>query len=222
MDSIYGQYAPQLVVIAEEMRSRIEAAAREEATLQGHTVVEHVRMRVKSEESMREKCRRLSLPETPESALLEIHDAIGVRVVTRFVDDIGRIAARIRTLPGVSVYTEKDYVSQAKSNGYRSYHMVLIVASMYRDVLERSPGLWYCEVQLRTIAMDTWAALEHELSYKQDVVDSRIIAAELKRVADELASCDLSMQTLRTIIRGKPIPPLTSDSSFSVKYENEK
>ena len=204
MDSIYGQHAPQLAAIAEEMRSRIEAAAREEAALQGHTVAEHVRMRVKSEDSMRAKCRRLSLPETPESALLEIHDGIGVRVVTRFVDDIARIAARIRALPGISVYAEKDYVSRAKPNGYRSYHMVLVVASMYRDVLGRSPGLWFCEVQLRTIAMDTWAALEHELSYKQDAVDSRIIAAELKRVADELASCDLSMQTLRTLIRGRP------------------
>ena len=190
MVSIYGVHAPQLATIAEEMRSRIEAAAREEAALQGHTVAEHVRMRVKTEESMREKCRRLSLPETPESALLEIHDSIGVRVVTRFVDDIERIAERIRRLPGVSVYAEKDYIGRAKPNGYRSYHMVLVVASMYRDVLGRSPGLWFCEVQLRTIAMDTWAALEHELHYKQDT-------------AEKLASCDLSMQTLRTLIRGK-------------------
>ena len=203
MDSIYGEHAPRLAAIAEEMRSRIEAAAREEALLQGHTVAEHVRMRVKGEESMREKCRRLSLPETPESALVEVHDAIGVRVVTRFVDDIARVAGRIRRLPGVSVYAEKDYIRRAKPNGYRSYHMVLVVASMYRDVLGRSPGLWFCEVQLRTIAMDTWAALEHELHYKQGAADSRIVAEELKRVADELAACDLSMQTLRTMIRGK-------------------
>ncbi len=203
MESIYGMYAPQLVQVAETFRSRIEAAAREEAQAQGHTVAEHVRMRVKTEESMRAKCRRLGLPETEESALLEIHDAIGIRVVTRFVDDIARIAARIRALPGVSVVQEKDYVRVAKPNGYRSYHMIVTVASMYRDVLGRSPGLWFCEIQLRTIAMDTWAALEHELNYKQDDAGGRLIAAELKRVADELAACDLSMQTLRTLIRGQ-------------------
>ena len=78
--------------------------------------------------------------------------------------------------------------------------MILEVTSPCRDVLGREPGGWYVEVQLRTIAMDTWASLEHELRYKQDVANERLIAQELKRVADELASCDVSMQTIRNLI----------------------
>ena len=72
--------------------------------------------------------------------------------------------------------------------------MILKVASEMRD--------FYAEIQLRTIAMDTWAALEHELKYKKDIEDPALIIEELKRCANELASCDISMQTLRSLIRG--------------------
>ena len=150
---------------------------------------------------MRDKLAREGLAATTENALRAIHDAIGVRIVTRFINDIALIAARLRALPQVRVVREKDYVRDAKPNGYRSYHMILEVTSPFRDVLGREPGGWYVEVQLRTIAMDTWARLEHELKYKQNVGNSRIVDAELKRVADELASCDISMQTLRNLIR---------------------
>ena len=63
-----------------------------------------------------------------------------------------------------------------------------------------TPGIFYVEIQIRTIAMDTWAALEHKLKYKKDIPNQELLVAELKRVADELASCDISMQTIRDII----------------------
>ncbi len=88
---------------------------------------------------------------------------------------------------------EKDYIRRAKPNGYRSYHMILRTQSGY-----------YAEIQLRTISMDTWAALEHHLKYKKNLgghVD--LIVSELKRCADELASTDLSMQTIRDMILEK-------------------
>ena len=94
----------------------------------------------------------------------------------------------------MTVTEEKDYIKNAKPNGYRSYHIILSVASEIRD--------FYAEVQLRTIAMDTWAALEHELKYKRDIAEPELIIEELKRCANELAACDVSMQTLKTLIRG--------------------
>jgi putative GTP pyrophosphokinase len=70
------------------------------------------------------------------------------------------------------------------------------------DVLGRNPGHFFVEIQLRTIAMDSWASLEHQMKYKHEVANQAMIVRELKRCADELASCDVSMQTIRNLIRG--------------------
>ena len=160
-----------------------------EATL-GMDPVEHCLGRVKSEESMREKCRRNSLPETTESALGKLYDAIGVRIVCAFVDDVYTIRDFIVNSGRYEVLKEKDYIRRCKPNGYRSYHMIL-----------RVDGKYHAEIQLRTISMDTWAALEHHLKYKKDIGGRQaLIVNELKRCADELASTDLSMQTIRDMI----------------------
>ena len=144
---------------------------------------------------MREKCRRQNLPETTESALEHIHDAIGIRVVCAFISDVYSVRDHLRTIDKVEVIEEKDYIKQAKPNGYRSLHMIL-----------RYDNKYYVEIQLRTISMDTWAALEHHMRYKKKVSKSdALISAELKRCADELASTDMSMQTIRDLIRSESI-----------------
>ena len=79
--------------------------------------------------------------------------------------------------------------------------MILDVTAPYEDARGRDPGHFFIEIQLRTIAMDSWAALEHEMKYKHEVKNAALISRELKRCADELASCDLSMQTIRNLIR---------------------
>ena len=158
----------------------------------GMDPVEHLIYRVKSEESMREKCVRKGLPQTPESALRVLRDAIGVRVVCAFVSDVYSIRDYLLNLPDCELVEEKDYIRNPKENGYRSYHMIVLVS-----------GSVYAEIQLRTISMDTWAALEHHMHYKKEkTAEDTLITAELKRCADELASTDLSMQTIRDMIRG--------------------
>ena len=144
---------------------------------------------------------RKELEETQKNALHTLTDAIGVRVVCLFVDDVYECVKRIREFPRVSVVTEKDYILDAKSNGYRSYHMIVDVTSDEEDVDGNVPGHYFAEIQLRTIAMDTWAALEHELKYKKNIVNQEMIIQELHRCANDLAACDVSMQTLRKIIR---------------------
>lgn len=162
---------------------------------------EHLRYRLKSEESMVAKLQGRSLPLTAESALRGVRDAVGFRIVCRFVSDIYDNIEHIKALPGITVVEEKDYIRQVKPNGYRSYHMILEAEAPYEDTLGRNPGRFYVEVQLRTIAMDSWAALEHDMRYKHQVDNPELIGRELKRCADELASCDLSMQTIRNLIR---------------------
>ena len=99
------------------------------------------------------------------------------------------------------IFKEKDYINQVKSNGYRSYHLILEVETPYPDCYGKTPGKYFIEVQLRTIAMDSWASLEHQMKYKHEIKNSERIERELKRCADELASCDLTMQTIRNLIQ---------------------
>jgi putative GTP pyrophosphokinase len=191
--SIYGTHRPELERDMAYLEQEIDKIRTDLKASLGMDPVEHCLARIKTEESMREKCRRNNLPETEESALGAIHDAIGLRIVCAFVDDIYAIRDRIRALPDVSVVREKDYIRHAKPNGYRSYHMIL-----------QLPDGYFAEIQLRTISMDTWAALEHHLKYKRDTgPQTDLIIQELKRCADELASTDLSMQTIRDMIQGR-------------------
>lgn len=149
---------------------------------------EHLNGRVKSEASMEEKCTRKHYPFTAHSALREVRDSIGLRVVCNFIDDIYTCIDYIKSWDDVSVYNEKDYITNAKPNGYRSYHMILEITVPDEDVDGNIPGHHFLEVQLRTIAMDTWASLEHEMKYKHQIKNPEMIGKELKRVANELAS----------------------------------
>lgn len=189
-ESIYGSYLPELEKVMRELQESIDKLREEIREETGMDPVEHCLARIKSEESMREKCRRKMLPEDTEVALTQIYDAVGLRVVCAFIDDIYRIRDHLVQQPGTEVVEEKDYIRNVKPNGYRSYHMIL-----------RIHGKFYAEVQLRTISMDTWAALEHHLRYKKQLGgNTSLIESELKRCADELASTDLSMQTIRDMI----------------------
>ena len=194
-DSIYGERLGELNSVMERLLGDIEDIRQDMKNGLGMDPVEHVLGRIKDEDSMREKCRRPGIPETPESALEVIHDAVGIRVVCAFLDDVYAIRDRLRELPGVSIVTEKDYIRNVKPNGYRSLHLILKVEG------ESGGRSCFAEVQLRTISMDTWAALEHHLKYKHDIgKKTALIVGELKRCADELAATDASMQTIRDAV----------------------
>ena len=190
MTGIYGDHLPELNACMEELQERIGQVRLEMKEQLGMDPVEHCLARIKSEESMREKCRRRGLPENEDSALEKIHDAIGLRIVCAFVDDVYAIRDAIAAFPDCEVVEEKDYIRHVKPNGYRSYHLII-----------RFKDSYYVEFQLRTISQDTWAALEHHMKYKKELNrNTKLIVSELKRCADELASTDLSMQAIRDMI----------------------
>ncbi len=200
-EDIYGEYREKLNIIMEDMTGRIAAYSDEYEREHGEKLYEHYSCRIKSDSSMREKCDRMELPQNAHSALTKIKDSIGIRIVCLFIDDIYKNLERIRAFSGCTVFREKDYIQHAKPNGYRSYHIILLVDTPFADAKGRAPGRYFVEIQLRTIAMDTWAALEHELRYKKQIAEAELIAEELKRCANELAACDVSMQTIRNLIR---------------------
>jgi len=188
--SIYGEHKPELEKLLNSILLQVSEIREDMKSQLGIDPVEHCLGRIKSEDSMREKCVRKNLPVTTESALEKIYDAVGVRIVCAFVDDVFTIRDYIVNSGRYEIIEEKDYINNAKPNGYRSYHMILRVG-----------GKYHAEIQLRTISMDTWAALEHHLKYKKKIgARQKLIEEELKRCADELASTDLSMQTIRDMI----------------------
>ncbi len=189
-NSIYGDQILRMQAVLNNIITEIDLF-RESVKAAGlDDPIEHCHGRIKSEESMREKLKKKGLPETTESALNVLHDAIGIRIVCAFIDDVYKTRDYLVGLSDFEVIKEKDYIKEVKPNGYRSYHLIL----RYRD-------MYFVEIQIRTISMDTWAALEHHLKYKKKITgNEQLIVNELKRLADELASTDLSMQTIKNMI----------------------
>ena len=108
------------------------------------------------------------------------------------MDDVYAIRDYLSLRKDIEIVSEKDYIRNVKPNGYRSLHLIV-----------KKDG-YYAEIQLRTISMDTWAALEHHIRYKKNIGgNTALIFEELKRCADELASTDVSMQTIRSMINGE-------------------
>lgn len=153
----------------------------------------YCKSRIKAPESMMQKLQRKGIPTDGRTALAQTHDAVGVRVVCSFLDDVYKVADWLGTRSEFEIVERKDYIAYPKPNGYRSLHLVVAFAFPAGQKL-------LAEIQVRTIAIDFWAALEHQLKYKKQIGHEKTIRSELKRCADEIASVDVSMQTLRDLI----------------------
>ena len=142
--------------------------------------IETIKTRIKSLESILRKMTKLGLPMTMEAVQENIFDIAGVRVICSFIDDIYTIEKYFLDQEDVKLVTRKDYIENPKESGYRSLHLI-IQTPIYTENGKKD---MYVEVQLRTIAMDFWASLEHKLRYKK-----HIRPALLKELAEELESC---------------------------------
>ena len=194
--AFYGAYADELERVQELLISEIQKLLDSISTDSETAVAEHLKCRIKGAEIMKEKLRRKNLPETPENGLKYLSDIVGARVVTHFVGDIYTVLKLIEQDTCWKVQTVKDYIAEAKPNGYRSLHVILNVPFHVGGFDSVN-----VEIQMRTIAMDCWASLEHQLKYKKTIRNTALIVDELKRCADEMASTDLTMQTIRDMIQ---------------------
>ena len=133
--TIYGPYLAYLPLILEDFSNRIKQKNKEVKAETGYKLYEHFSARIKTSKSMTEKCHRKELPVTAQSALKEIRDSIGIRIVCGFVDDIYKIVEIIRNFDDCSIAVEKDYIQNAKPNGYRSYHLIVELSTDFPDCL---------------------------------------------------------------------------------------
>lgn len=192
----YGQYYIPLQNLEQEILQWLRKLVDAYAKQAGETPVEHIRSRIKTAEWMQEKLHKKGFETTADSALANVSDIVGFRLVTHFVGEVYDIVERMKQDGTFRIVKEKDYIANPKPNGYRSYHVILEC-----PFSEAESGTIRVEVQLRTIAMDCWASLEHEMKYKKHIDNVELIERELKRCAGEMASTDLTMQTLRDMIR---------------------
>lgn len=155
--------------------------------------IEYMKSRVKSPNSIMDKLRRKGFEMSIESARKNLNDIAGIRVICSFVGDIYEIAKMLIRQDDITLIEEKDYISNPKPNGYRSLHLVIEVPIFFSDHEE----LVRVEVQIRTIAMDFWASLEHKLYYKTSGEGAVHITQDLKECADLIASTDMRMQDIQ-------------------------
>lgn len=152
-----------------------------------------IKSRLKRLDSIQEKLHRKQLPFDIQTIETHIHDVAGVRVVCAFVEDVYLLAEALLKQDDVMLIEKKDYIANPKPNGYRSLHLIVTVPIF----LEHEKRVMQVEIQLRTIAMDFWASLEHQLRYKKDFVFTEEMAQELRDCAQLSAQVDLRMDSLR-------------------------
>jgi putative GTP pyrophosphokinase len=160
--------------------------------------IEAIKTRLKSPESIRNKLESRGLALTFENIEKELNDVAGVRVICGFPGDIYRLAEAFLSQDDVTLIARKDYIIDPKRNGYRSLHLIVTVPIYLHD----EKKLMRVEVQFRTIAMDWWASLEHQIRYKKEVTVTQADAKELRDCSEQAALLDHRMEQLYRSIQG--------------------
>lgn len=157
--------------------------------------IESIKTRLKSPQSIVEKLQRLGKPMTVETIEKELSDVAGVRVICSFIDDIYKLADMLAVQDDVFIVRTKDYIKNPKPSGYSSLHMIVEIPIF----LATEKRYLRVEVQLRTIAMDFWASLEHKLRYKKEIPQSSAaeISAQLQECAKSVNEMDRQMLAIR-------------------------
>lgn len=180
-----------------EVRTKLEILNDELSLLSEQSPISSISSRRKKPFSILEKLKRQGDMISLQSIQENLNDVAGIRVICSFVDDIYKVAKMLVQQDDIKLIRVKDYIQNPKPNGYRSYHMIVEVPVFFSN--EKRP--MRVEVQIRTVAMDFWASLEHQMKYKQDIDNADEIMTELKECADTIAETDMRMLKIREKIR---------------------
>lgn len=181
----------------DELTTKVEILQEEFEHTHDYSPIEHVRTRLKSMDSIIEKVKRTGTPPDVDSVRARIRDIAGLRITCAFVADAYWVADMLMAQADLEVLEIKDYISHPKPNGYQSLHLIVTVPVFLSDHTELVP----VEIQLRTIAMDFWASLEHKIYYKYDREVPAALVAELTEAADAARALDAKMAKLREQVR---------------------
>ena len=205
MRNLYAAAGRQLTLKFEVLNSEFNV-------LYARNPIHHIESRVKSPESIVAKLLSKGLPLTLESAMQNVNDIAGVRVVCSYIDDVYRVAEMVERQQDLEIVKRQDYIKTPNYNGYRSLHLDLRVPVYLSNRTEQV----LAEVQIRTIAMDFWASLEHDIRYKAD--RSRLPAGineEMLACSGKIAEIDRQMQDMYQRIKAAeavPEEPITPTS----------
>lgn len=181
------------------VKTKIDYLDREYKIQYGHSLVDSLQSRIKSPESILEKVQRKHFDFNLNTLPTEMHDIAGIRIIVRFEDDMLTMERRLAKQPDIRILRRKDYVSHPKANGYRSLHLIIAVpvylAAGRTEVL--------VEIQIRTIAMNFWASLEHELNYKKQISHQAQLRQELLAKAEVIHQLDQDMNDIKNQIRAE-------------------
>ena len=180
-----------------EVETRFHVLNEEYVLEHGRAPVNSIKSRLKTLPSLREKLERKHIPFNVDTLEQQINDIAGVRVICSFPEDVYTMANAFLAMDDIQVLQEKDYIKHPKSNGYRSLHLIVAIPVH----LSEGKRMTKVEIQLRTIAMDFWASLEHQLRYKQDNAFTEEMAAELYECAQLSAALDIRMDNLRKSVQ---------------------
>ena len=175
-----------------EVTTKLENLNQELTHSQHHNPIHQISHRIKHPESIAKKMQRKNLPLSYDTAQQEIHDIAGIRVICPYIHDIYDVAAMLIKQDDITLLEQKDYINAPKESGYRSLHLIITVPVFLSEKTHIVP----VEVQIRTIAMDFWASLEHQLRYKTTVNIPEDIRKHLKEISKNMYQNDLDMQQM--------------------------
>ena len=193
---LFVQYKELMMMYScavKEIRTRFEVLNAEFNVRHSRNPINFINTRLKRSSSLIEKMQRNNISLSIENIEENIDDVAGIRVICSYVDDIYQISEALISQKDIELISQKDYIANPKPNGYRSLHMIVRVPVHFENSLRYVK----VEVQIRTIAMDFWATLEHELRYKNQIPDGEEIAAELKECAGIISDADSKMLEIR-------------------------
>ena len=180
-----------------EVGTKLEILNDEFQHVHKYNPIEHIKTRIKKPESIVKKLKKYGYETSIENMVKHINDIAGVRLICSFTSDIYRLAGMIGNQSDLKVLSIKDYIKNPKDSGYKSYHMLVSVPIYLSDSVVETK----VEIQIRTIAMDFWASLEHKIYYKYEGHAPEYISRELKECADLVAALDERMLTLNESIQ---------------------
>lgn len=180
-----------------QINTKLEILNDEFQHVHQYNPIEHIKSRIKTSESIVKKLRRHGYESTIENMVKYVNDIAGIRVICSFTSDIYRIAEMIRLQNDIHVIAVKDYIRLPKASGYKSYHMLVTVPVFLSD---RTVDV-KVEIQIRTVAMDFWASLEHKINYKFEGNALEHVKRELIECAGMVSALDNRMQELNEEIK---------------------
>lgn len=186
-----------------EIETKFKVLNRQFSLEQEHNPIETIKSRLKSVESIINKLKTKNLPFTAEAVEKNLYDVAGIRIICPFIQDIYMLADCLLEQDDVFLIQRKDYIKNPKENGYRSLHLIVETPIFLKD----EKRMMKVEVQLRTIAMDFWASLEHRMRYKKELNPelTSYLFKELKECADSSAELDIRMEKVKDVIEKNEI-----------------